>query len=261
MLYPMNGGPVRAVQSDAVTRQAGRHGPLAVGLVVGLLGALAATRGLSLAGWALGLSCGGLGGLWLVAALVVSGRPRLGPADLVTLVRAALACGVAALVADSFTRPAPTATLVGLATTALALDWVDGRVARRTGTVSSFGARFDMEADAFLILVLSVHATHTHGVWVLAIGLARYALLAARTVVPWLRRPTPPRHWCKVVAATQGIVLTFDATDALPPALTTVLLLGALLLLAESFGREVVWLSRGRHVARTVDARTLSRAA
>ena len=38
---------------------------------------------------------------------------------------------------------------------ALLLDAVDGGVARRTGTVSGFGARFDMEVDAFLILVLS----------------------------------------------------------------------------------------------------------
>ena len=40
---------------------------------------------------------------------------------------------------------------------ALALDGVDGQVARRTGTVSALGARFDMEVDAFLVLVLSVH--------------------------------------------------------------------------------------------------------
>ena len=44
-----------------------------------------------------------------------------------------------------------------LAVVALALDAVDGRVARRTGTVSPFGARLDGEADAFLMLVLSVH--------------------------------------------------------------------------------------------------------
>ena len=41
---------------------------------------------------------------------------------------------------------------------ALALDGVDGQVARRTGTASELGARFDMEVDAFLILVLSVAA-------------------------------------------------------------------------------------------------------
>ena len=52
----------------------------------------------------------------------------------------------------------------------------------------------------------------------LAIGLARYALLAAGRLLPWLRRPLPPRYWCKVVAAVQGIVLTVAAAGVLPHA-------------------------------------------
>ena len=44
-----------------------------------------------------------------------------------------------------------------MATVALLLDAVDGQVARRTNTVSALGARFDMETDAFLVLVLSVY--------------------------------------------------------------------------------------------------------
>ncbi len=35
-------------------------------------------------------------------------------------------------------------------------------------------------------------------------------------MLPWLRRPVPPRHWRKVVAAIQGIVLTVAAADVLP---------------------------------------------
>ena len=66
--------------------------------------------------------------------------------------------------------------MVALAVPALlVLDAVDGRVARRTGTTSSFGARFDGEADAFLILVLSVYVAARLGSWVLVIGAARYA--------------------------------------------------------------------------------------
>ena len=52
----------------------------------------------------------------------------------------------------------PTGPGLALVVVALALDWVDGQVARRTGTCSAFGARFDMETDAFLILVLSAYA-------------------------------------------------------------------------------------------------------
>ena len=138
---------------------------------------------------------------------------------------------------------------------ALALDWVDGQVARRTHTESAFGARFDMEVDAFLILVLSVYVARSAGAWVLAIGLARYLLLAAEHVLPWLRRPTPPRYWGKVVAALQGIVLTVAAADVLPadrsPTCCSSI---ALALLAESFGRQVWWLWRSRH-GEVVDAR------
>ena len=124
------------------------------GLVV-LLAVLEATPGIGLAGWATGLACGVV--LCVAAARSASngGVESFGPADLVTLTRATLSCGVAALVADSFVRPAAVGTLVAIATVALVLDAVDGRVARVTGTVSAFGARLDGEADAFLMLVLS----------------------------------------------------------------------------------------------------------
>jgi phosphatidylglycerophosphate synthase len=109
------------------------------------------------------------------------------------------------------------------------------------------GEHFDAEVDAFLILVLSVYVARPAGAWVVAIGAARYAFLAAGWLLPWMREPLPPRYWRKVVAATQGIVLTIAAADVLPPALTQAILVAALALLAESFGRDVWWLWRTRH--------------
>jgi phosphatidylglycerophosphate synthase len=169
-----------------------------------------------------------------------------GPANRVTAVRAVLVLSVAVLVAGSFGRPAPVTALVTLAVIALVLDGVDGWVARRTDTVTPFGARFDMEVDAFLILVLSVPVARSVGGWVLAIGLARYALVVARRVLPWLRACAPPRYWCKVVAVVQGVTLTVGVAGVLPGPLLTVLLAAALALLVESFGREVAWLWRHR---------------
>ena len=96
-----------------------------------------------------------------------------------------------------------------------------------------------MEVDAFLILVLSVYVARESGWWVLAMGLARYAFLAAGWVLPWLRGPPPPRQWARVVAVIVGVVLTVAAADILPDAVTTAMLLVALGLLAESFGRSV----------------------
>jgi phosphatidylglycerophosphate synthase len=168
-------------------------------------------------------------------------RPRVRhPANAVTLLRAALAVVVAVT--------GPTGPGLVLVVVALTLDWVDGQVARRTGTVSALGARLDMETDAFLIAVLSVYVAGEQGWWVLAIGAARYLLWAAERVLPWLRRPVPPRYWRKVVAAVQGIVLAVATAGVLPGPLTRAALVVALALLAESFGRDVWWLWRTRRV-------------
>ena len=217
--------------------------------VLALLGLLALAVGLGGAGWATGVACGLFVNGALARGLAHHGSGGLGPAGRVTLTRAVLVCGIAALTADSFGRSTPVATLVGLTVVALALDAVDGKVARRTGTVSALGARFDMEIDAFLILVLSVYVAPAAGWWVLTIGLARYALLLAERMLPWLRRPVPPRHWRKWVAAIQGIVLVVAAAGVLPAVVSEPALLVALALLAESFGRDVWWLWRQRNSA------------
>ena len=214
------------------------------GLVVGsavlvaLLGALATTVGIGSFGWGIGLACGVI----TTVAVARGGVGALGPADLITLARAVLTCALAALVADSFLHTPAVAALVALAVVALASDAVDGWVARRTRTVSTFGARFDGEVDAFLILVLSVYVAATVHGWVLVIGLARYAFAAAGWVLPWMRRQLPPRYWRKVVTAVQGIVLTVAAAAVAPLWSTTVALVVALALLTESFGRDVLWL-------------------
>ena len=210
-------------------------------VTVGLGGA-----GFSPAGWVVGVACGVVTNAALAGGLSHYRANRLSPADWVTLGRATLAVGVAALVADSFAEPAPITLLVSLAAVALALDAVDGWVARRTRTAGILGARFDGEVDAFLILVLSVYVSRSAGVWVLAIGAARYAFLVAGWPLRWLRDPLPPRQWRKVVAATQGVVLIVAAANVLPPALTRGALIVALVLLAESFGRDVWWLRSHR---------------
>ncbi|HET6968985.1 MAG TPA: CDP-alcohol phosphatidyltransferase family protein, partial [Ornithinibacter sp.] len=169
-----------ATPAPAVAPGPGARGPApsvrrcaAVGLVglVGLLVVLWATTGLGGAGWVVGLGCGTVLVGALVRGLARAGRETLGPADLVTLGRALLACGVAALTAESLLGHDVSPALVALTVPALALDAVDGRVARRTGTVTAFGGRFDGEVDAFLILVLSVAVAPATGWWVLAAGL------------------------------------------------------------------------------------------
>ena len=213
-----------------------------------LLSVLAGTVGLSLTGWLVGTACGLMTTAILSYGMTRSGAAALGPANRVTLTRAAFVGGVSALVADALVRPVSVATLVGLAVVALVLDGVDGWVARRTGTASALGARFDMEVDAFLILVLSVYVGLSVGPWVLAIGAARYVAWAAGSVVPWMGITVPPRYWRKPVAAIQGIVLTAAVAHLLPAAAMNVAIAVAIILLAESFGRDVVWQWRQHRV-------------
>ena len=211
-------------------------GPLAgVAGLVGLLAALDASAGLELSGWAAGLGTGVVVALLLNGALDRRAGGTLGPADRITLLRADLVCAVAAVAVSG----GSVTVLVGLAAVALVLDGVDGRVARRTGTVTELGARFDMEVDAFLILVLSAYAAPQAGAWVLLIGAARYLLLGAGRLLPWLHGELPPRPWCKVVAVVQGVVLVVAVSGALPVPLARAALAVALVLLTESFGREV----------------------
>jgi phosphatidylglycerophosphate synthase len=226
-----------------------RTGP-AIGMIaqLALLAVLAGSVGLGVAGWLAGAAWGVATYAILARGLARSGDDRLGPADRVTLIRAALVGGVTALVANAFDRPVSVPTLVSLAGVALVLDAVDGWVARRTESASRLGALFDMEVDAFLILVLSVYAAHAVGGWVIAIGAARYLFGVAGRLRPWMRPSLPSRYWRKVVAAIQGIVLAVVATSVLPTPAAVVMLAAALALLAESFGRDVWWLWDNRPI-------------
>jgi len=248
---------VRTVQSadesaPPTIRRAGKGAlpPIWLATILGmlataaLLGVVSATASLGVAGWIAGLATGSAATALLVTARMRSDQPAIFPADWVTLARALLIAGVAGLVADSFVRPVQTTALVTLSIVALVLDAVDGQVARRTGTATPLGARIDGEADAFLILLLSIFVSQDYGGWVLAIGAARYALLLAGWLIPWLAAPLPPRYWGKVVAAVTGIVLTVAASGLPDRRAGMIAVAAALLLLAESFGRNVIWLYR-----------------
>jgi phosphatidylglycerophosphate synthase len=215
-----------------------------------LLGVVSATAGLGAVGWITGLVTGSVAAALLVTARRRGDQPEMLPADWVTLTRVLLIAGVTGLVADSFSRPVPITALVTLSAVALALDAVDGQVARRTGTATPLGARIDGEADAFLILVLSIAVSKDYGGWVLVIGAARYAFLLAGWLLPWLAAPLPARFWRKVVAAVQGIVLTVAASGVTSRPVAIIAVVAALLALAESFGRDVTWLYRAGATAR-----------
>jgi phosphatidylglycerophosphate synthase len=172
---------------------------------------------------------------------------RVGSANLITGSRVVMT----ALIAGAITQ-APTAaltwTLVAIAIGAAVLDGFDGWAARRHGMSSVFGARFDMEVDAVLILVLAALAWRfgKAGAWVLASGLMRYAFVAAAWVWPWLDAPLPPSRRRQTVCVWQIGVLIGTIAPIIRPPLSVIIAAAALLALSWSFAVDIVYLASAR---------------
>lgn len=180
-------------------------------------------------------------------------HPRFGPANRVTLGRFALC----SLLAGLFGAPtAQSETLawavVGVATLTALLDGFDGRLARRSGLASPFGARFDMEADAWLTLVLCLLLMHFGqvGAWVLAAGLMRYVFVAAARVWPWLARPLPPSRRRQAVCVAQITTLIVCLAPVVPTQLAAGLAAASLAVLALSFTLDLRYLALAVRVDR-----------
>ena len=177
----------------------------------------------------------------------------LGVANRITLGRALLVAVLAGAVAG-FPALAPhTDVLALLALLALALDGVDGWAARRWQCESAFGARFDMELDAFLILVLCalLWVLDKAGLWVFAIGAMRYLFVLTMRPWPWLAAPLPPSLRRKSVCVWQVGSLLLCLLPGVRGSFALVLLGAALALLVWSFALDVRWLQR-QHAVSTV---------
>lgn len=171
----------------------------------------------------------------------------MGAANRLTLLRSTLVFPLAALVPGW--PGLHTGTLwwvIVLASVALVLDGVDGRVARKTGSDTAFGARFDMELDAFLILVLStgVWLTGRVGAWVLLVGLLRYLFVVAGWIWPRLQAPLPESQRRKVICVVQGVALLVALGPIVPGWLALTAGAVALGSLLYSFGVDTLWLVR-----------------
>ena len=170
---------------------------------------------------------------------------NFGPANQITAVRALIVVMLATFAARPVTPHV--AWIVGSVTiVALLLDGVDGWVARRTGTVSTFGMRFDMETDAALILVLAILVWQDGkaGPWVLLSGLLRYAFVAAGWLLPWMRAPLASSLRGRIICVVQILALIVAIAPAIPPPASAVVAAVALLALCYSFVADTVWLWR-----------------
>jgi phosphatidylglycerophosphate synthase len=172
------------------------------------------------------------------AARVEASHPfaTFGAANHVSSVRAALVALVVGLAGEEHTDGIA-ASVVGVSLLATLLDGVDGPLARRTNMASRFGARFDMEVDAVLILALACLAWRygKAGWWVLVSGLLRYAFVAAGWVWPWMRGPLTPTLRGKTVCVLQIVVLLVVMTPAITPPASTAIAAAGVLALGWSF--------------------------
>jgi phosphatidylglycerophosphate synthase len=186
-----------------------------------------------------------------IIAVAVGGErapASFGLANQVTLLRAGLVCLIGGALLAGGSSSLLGWSLAALVAAALSLDAVDGWLARRFGLASDFGARFDLEIDALLILILAVLVWQTGrvGPWVLAIGLLRYGFVLAGCLLPWLLRPLPPSRRRQAVCVQQGLTLLLCL---LPPVGTTLARFCAgiaLLALLASFAADIIYLARDR---------------
>jgi phosphatidylglycerophosphate synthase len=226
---------------------AGRQLALLAGILALMAVALALAGGLAWRGVLVALVAYGLIAAGVVAGLAYHPYRRFGPANVVTLARAAYAALLIGLLGDGTGSLGESGrwALVVAGTVALALDGVDGWLARRSRLASAFGARFDMETDALSVLALSalVYRSGQVGAWVLTAGLMRYIFVLAGYLWPPLAAPLPPSQRRKVVC----VILIVGMLAALAPPVgaprAQALCLVGLVLLVYSFGADCVRLA------------------
>jgi phosphatidylglycerophosphate synthase len=168
-----------------------------------------------------------------------------GPANLVTTIRAALVALVAALIGEVTAGAVGMAAALGAAAVAC-LDGIDGWLARRTGLASAFGARFDMETDALLILALSVLAWRfgQAGSWIVLAGLLRYLFIAAGWIDPRMRAALLPSWRRQAICVVQIIGLSVVVSPLVRPSASAAIAAALLALLVFSFAVDTIWLLR-----------------
>ncbi|MEX0870771.1 MAG: CDP-alcohol phosphatidyltransferase family protein [Aquisalimonadaceae bacterium] len=230
-----------------------RYKALLSGAIADLLAGLALLTALALSLWRLADTPAAVVGQALLVYAVIAwlvfvgrGRAALGAANRITLLRAVVAAVFAGLIFHAEAVSTHAWWLVGGASVALLLDGMDGWVARHFSASSAFGARFDMEVDAFFIMVLAalVFEFDKAGPWVLLIGLMRYGFVLLGWWLPALRGDLPASMRRKTVCVLQSVVLVAALAPIVGPRLATSLLGAALLLLCYSFVVDSIWLLR-----------------
>lgn len=137
-------------------------------------------------------------------------------------------------------------SMCALVALVLLLDGVDGYLARKFQLESAFGARFDMEVDALLALVITAFLWRSGklGPWVLGLGAMRYLFILASIWAKPLQAPLFPSLRRKTVCVIQITALCLMLSPLLDARQAMLVGAVALLCLGGSFLRDILWLYR-----------------
>jgi len=141
----------------------------------------------------------------------------MGLADQLTIARALAVPVVIALFAIPFSGHDYWGTAVFCA--AMATDWFDGRIARRSGRTSPFGSLLDPVADKLLVLstLIVLLGQHVFPAWMVAAIVARELLVTGlrqaaveRGIVIAARDLGKLKTWAQAIAAAVGGLAAAD---------------------------------------------------
>jgi phosphatidylglycerophosphate synthase len=186
-------------------------------------------------------------GAFIVPAAARHGHPfrRFGPANVLTTIRLAGVALVAACIGEATTSGVALG-IAGASTLLAVFDGVDGWLARRSGLTSAFGARFDMEVDALLVMILSLLIWQYGKApwWIVFAGLLRYVFVVSGWIWPRMRAPLFPSLRRRVICVLQIVGLSVVMLPALVPPASAWLAALLLLALIASFLTDTVFLWR-----------------
>jgi phosphatidylglycerophosphate synthase len=165
---------------------------------------------------------------------------RFGPANYVTTIRVMMVALIASLIGEPEIPQAALAASIATAVMTV-LDGVDGWLARRSRMTSEFGARFDMETDAVLVMAMSVLIWQygKAGAWALTGGMLRYIFVIGGWWQPWMARPLRPTRRAKAITVCHMVGLSVGLAPFVPVPLSAIVVALTTAALAWSFAADV----------------------
>jgi phosphatidylglycerophosphate synthase len=124
----------------------------------------------------------------------------------------------------------------------VAFDALDGFVARKTNTVSEFGAWFDMETDAFYVALMGVilYQSGLIGAWILIPGFLRYVYSLGVWLFGVSEKQETSSKFGKYIAGLMFVSLPLPFI--IPLNIASVILMIATAAIIFSFGRSTILL-------------------